>query len=91
MERRGLQISVTAMLGLVAGVAINFWLFRQGFIYGFIGLNITKHVLIAGLCQLLGVGGGKDLGAKRRLHGPNLDLHPGRVGVGGSGGLAPRP
>ncbi len=43
------------MLGLVACIALNIWLFRFGALLGLVGLNITKHVLIAYLCQVLGV------------------------------------
>ena len=43
------------MLGLVACVALNVWLFRLGFLLGLVGLNITKHVGVAVLCQALGV------------------------------------
>jgi hypothetical protein len=46
---------VAAMLGLVACLALNFWLFRVGFVWGLIGLNITKHVGVAVLCQAIGV------------------------------------
>jgi hypothetical protein len=55
MGRPGLQISVAAMLGLVACVAINIWLFRVGLLWGVIGLNVSKHVGVAVLCQALGV------------------------------------
>ncbi len=55
MERPTLQMTVAAMLGLVACVAINFWLFRLGAFWGIVGLNVTKHVAIAYLCQVLGV------------------------------------
>jgi hypothetical protein len=55
MTRPGLQISVAAMLGLVACLAINIWLFRVGFVYGLVGLNVTKHVGVAALCQAIGV------------------------------------
>jgi len=48
-------MSVTALLGLVACVALNFWLFRLGALWGILGLNVTKHVAIAFLCQSLGV------------------------------------
>jgi len=51
----GLQLSVTGLLLLVACVALNIWLFRLGVLLGIIGLNITKHVLIAYLCQVIGV------------------------------------
>ncbi len=52
------------MLALVASVALNIWLFRLGTLWGLIGLNITKHVVIASLCQALGVD-------KRRQPAPN--------------------
>ena len=55
MERRNLQLSVSALLGLVACFALNFWLFRLGALWGILGLNVTKHVAIAFLCQNLGV------------------------------------
>ena len=48
-------LTVAAMLGLVACVAFNFWLFRLGAFWGIVGLNVTKHVAIAYLCQVLGV------------------------------------
>ena len=48
-------MSVAAMLGLVACIAFNFWLFRIGPFWGIVGLNLTKHVAIAYLCQVLGV------------------------------------
>jgi hypothetical protein len=54
-SRPTLQISMTALLGLVACIAINFWLFRLGVLWGILGLNVTKHVAIAYLCQSLGV------------------------------------
>ena len=54
-KSNGLQISVTGLLALVACVALNIWLFRVGILLGIIGLNITKHVFIAYLCQLIGV------------------------------------
>jgi hypothetical protein len=55
MERPILQISVATMLGLVACIALNFWLFRIGVFWGIVGLNVTKHVMIAYLCGALGV------------------------------------
>jgi hypothetical protein len=55
MRTQGLQFSLTAMLGLIACLAVNFWLFRVGFLWGLVGLNITKHVGVAVLCQALGV------------------------------------
>jgi hypothetical protein len=55
MERPTLQMTLATMLGLVACVAINFWLFRLGVFWGIVGLNVTKHVAIAYLCQVLGV------------------------------------
>jgi hypothetical protein len=55
MERPGFQLSLAAMLGVVACIAFNIWLFRVGILYGLIGLNVTKHVVIAWLCQVVGV------------------------------------
>jgi hypothetical protein len=55
MERPILQMSVASMLGLVACIALNFWLFRVGIFWGILGLNVTKHVAIAYLCEVLGV------------------------------------
>ena len=55
MERPGLQLSVASMLGLVACVALNIWLFRLSMLWGIIGLNVSKHLVIAYLCQVLGV------------------------------------
>ena len=55
MERPGFQLSLLGMLGLVAVVAVNVWLFRVSVLLGIIGLNVTKHVVIAYLCQVLGV------------------------------------
>jgi hypothetical protein len=55
MERPLHQISVATMLGLVACIAVNIWLFRVGIFWGIVGLNVTKHVMIAYLCGALGV------------------------------------
>ncbi len=55
MERRGITFSVASLLGLVAGVAVNLWCFRVNVILGIVALNITKHVVIAQLCQAVGV------------------------------------
>lgn len=55
MERPSLQMTIASMLGLVACIALNFWLFRLGVFWGILGLNVTKHVVIAHLCQVLGV------------------------------------
>jgi hypothetical protein len=48
-------MSVAGLLGVVACVALNVWLFRLGPLLGILGLNITKHVVIAYLCLHLGV------------------------------------
>ncbi len=50
-----MQFSVTMLLALVACVALNVWLFRLGALWGILGLNVTKHVVIAALCQRLGI------------------------------------
>jgi predicted cobalt transporter CbtA len=55
MQRPIHQMSVATMLGLVACIAVNIWLFRVGVFWGIVGLNITKHVMIAYLCGALGV------------------------------------
>jgi hypothetical protein len=55
MRRPAFQLTVASMLGLVACIALNFWLFRLGAFWGIVGLNVTKHVAIAYLCQVLGV------------------------------------
>jgi hypothetical protein len=55
MQRPSFQLTLGAMLGVVACVALNFWLFRLGVLWGILGLNVTKHVVIAYLCQVLGV------------------------------------
>ena len=55
MERPQYQISVAALLGVVACVALNIWLFRVGTLLGLLGLNVSKHVVIAYLCQVVGV------------------------------------
>ncbi|CAN5910989.1 hypothetical protein BH23PLA1_BH23PLA1_29000 [soil metagenome] len=55
MQRHVLQLSVSTLLLLVAAAALNIWLFRVGPLAGLLGLSVTKHVLIAWLCQVLGV------------------------------------
>jgi hypothetical protein len=55
MERPMLQLSVATMLRLVACIAFNIWLFRLGVFWGILGLNVTKHVMIAYLCGAAGV------------------------------------
>ena len=55
MNRRVSQFSLTFLMILIACIALNLWLFRQGVLWGIIGLNISKHVVIAYLCRNLGV------------------------------------
>ena len=43
------------MIVVVACIALNIWLFRLGVLWGILGLNVTKHVVIAYLCQIIGV------------------------------------
>ncbi len=69
MTRPGFQISVASLLGLVACAAVNFWLFRVGFLYGLVGLNVTKHVGVAVFCQAIGV--------NRQAPGPRFSEAPG--------------
>lgn len=55
MDHSRLQFSVSGLLISVACVAVNVWLFRLGPIWGILALNVTKHVVIASLCQRLGI------------------------------------
>jgi hypothetical protein len=66
------------MLGLVACIAINLWLFRLGFLYGLVGLNVTKHVGVAALCQAVGVNRRTD------ERGPGLSTPKPHVSLNGS-------
>jgi hypothetical protein len=55
MQRPPFQLTIVALLGLVACIALNLWLFRLGPLLGIVGLNISKHLVIAYVCQILGV------------------------------------
>jgi hypothetical protein len=55
MGTRRFQLSLAGLLGVVACAAINVWLFRVHVFWGIVGLNVTKHVVIAYLCQTVGV------------------------------------
>jgi hypothetical protein len=55
MERARFQLSVSSMLGLVACVALNIGVFRYSVFWGIVCLNVTKHIIIAYLCQIMGV------------------------------------
>jgi len=55
MAQLGSIIRVRGLLGLIACVAVNLWLFRFGMLPGLVGLNVTKHVAIAALCRGAGV------------------------------------
>jgi hypothetical protein len=55
MGPRRVQVSVAGLLGLVAGSAVCVWLFRLGMFWGILGLSVVKHVVVAYLCQVLGV------------------------------------
>jgi hypothetical protein len=65
MERATFQMTVRAMLAVVACIALNFWLFRVGVLWGILGLNVTKHVVIAYLCQVIGVDRRPSTGSQR--------------------------
>jgi hypothetical protein len=56
MVKSRFRFTISALLVFVACFAVNFWLFRLGVLWGILGLNVTKHVVIALLCQNLGVG-----------------------------------
>jgi hypothetical protein len=58
-----LQMTIAAWLLIVASVAVVIWLFRLGALWGILGLSVLKHVVIAYLCQVLGVD-------RRALPGP---------------------
>jgi hypothetical protein len=55
MSRPNAQFRLTTLLMAVACVAVNAWLFRLGPLWGILGLNVTKHVVIAALCKNLGI------------------------------------
>ena len=55
MDSPRFQISLVGLFGIVACVAVNLWLFRLGVLWGVLGLNVTKHVVIAQLCHAVGV------------------------------------
>ena len=63
-DRFNLGVSI---LGLLACVLLNVWVFRYGMLYGLVGLNLTKHVGVAVLCQAIGVGKGNRSPARRRI------------------------
>ncbi len=67
MRRPGTQISLSGLLALVACVALNIWLFRLGWLWGLVGLNVTKHVAVAVLCAAIGV---------NAKHGPTAPRAP---------------
>jgi hypothetical protein len=43
------------MLGGIACIAVNVWLFRLGVFWGILGRNVARHVVVAYLCQVLGI------------------------------------
>ncbi len=55
MGRTSMQFRLVGMIGLVAALAVNFWLFRIGILWGILGLNVLKHVATAFLCHQMGV------------------------------------
>lgn len=61
----------------VAVCAVQFWLFRLGVLWGLLGLMVTKHVVIAWLCQVVGL--------DRRAGEPVREGE--RPGAGGRGGI----
>ncbi len=65
-----MQFSVRSMLGLVACVALNIWCFKVSAILGLIGLNVTKHVVIAQLCHAVGVNRRPDPPAASPMQAP---------------------
>ena len=63
VDRWNLGVGV---LGLTACAFLNVWVFRYGILYGLVGLNLTKHVGVAVLCQAVGVNKGKARSQPRR-------------------------
>ena len=57
---------VVGLLGLAACALVNVWVFRFGIVFGLVGLNVTKHVGVAVLCQAIGVNKGKPAPTARR-------------------------
>jgi hypothetical protein len=76
MERPVFQLRILSLLGLVACIALNLWLFRLGPLPGIVGLNVSKHLVIAYLCQILGV--------DRRRRGNNEGAIPAGAAAPGS-------
>lgn len=50
-----LQMTIATWLLFIACAAVVFWLFRLGALWGILGLSVLKHIVIAYLCQVLGV------------------------------------
>ncbi len=63
VDQRNLGFGV---LGLLACVLLNVWVFRYGILVGLIGLNLTKHVGVAVLCQAIGVSRSSPAPVRRR-------------------------
>lgn len=53
MEQSPFRLTVATLLVLIACVAVNFWLFRLGVLWGILGLNVSKHFAVAYLCEVL--------------------------------------
>ena len=72
-DRTHLTVGV---LGLIACVAANVWVFRYGVLAGLVGLNLTKHVCVAVLCQAVGVNKGTSRPSRHRTtaHPAHRDL-----------------
>ena len=63
VDRWNLGVGV---VGLTACACLNVWVFRFGMLYGLVGLNLTKHVGVAVLCQAIGVNKAKYHSIRRR-------------------------
>ena len=57
---------VVGLAGLAACIAANVWVFRYGMLFGLVGLNLTKHVGVAILCQAIGVNKDRPAPVRRR-------------------------
>jgi hypothetical protein len=69
MEQSPFRLTVAMLLGLIACIAVNIWLFRLGVLWGILGLNVSKHFAVAYLCEVLG-------GNKRRAEAPRTARPP---------------
>jgi len=71
MNRNLSQVSLGSSLVLIICIGLNAWLFRLGVLWGIVGLNVTKHVLIAILCNRLGIDRRRDENSPAQVQRPD--------------------